>query len=362
MAATVSTLASNLTAPVNYVLMRRLLSAARAKLPYFNGTLPGTLEKKQGAASVKWRRIENLTTSYTAPSALSEITGTATAFLGRDAVQPTITDIVVAMAKYGKAILTTEEVDLYNVNSNTVALMDTLGADAGLNLNLLMRDVYASGFTANIRIANGAATYSSAATAISLNDIKWSVNKLNRNSAMKFLPMTGGSTNIGTVPVRESYMGICHVDVEDDIRGLSGFIPVEQYGGYTETMPFEFGAVAGVRWSSTEIAPILTSGSTEAASGFRGASTLLHDVYDSFIYGMETIGSVGLGNMHAKTAYEMYDPSKPPAVEIIQHVPGSSGVFDMFNEVGSIAWKSFFAGKVLNAAWGVRVRTLSASI
>ena len=186
MAATITNLTSNITAPINFVLMRRLLSAARRKLPYFNGTLPGQLEKKQGSASVKWRRIENLTTSFTAPSALTELSGTAAAFLGRNAVQPTITDITVAMAKYGTAILTTEEVDFYNINSNTISLVDTLGADAGLNLNLLMRDVMANGFTANIRIGGNAATYSSVVTAISLNDIKCQPSAA---ALVKFLPM-----------------------------------------------------------------------------------------------------------------------------------------------------------------------------
>jgi N4-gp56 family major capsid protein len=359
MAATATTLTSNLTAPVNYVLMRRLLSAARKKLPYFNGTLPGNLEKAQGSASVKWRRIENLAAATTA---LSEVTGTAAAFLGRNAVQPTITDLTVAMAKYGNAILTTEEVDLFNVNSNTISLMDTLGANSGESLNLLMRDVYTGGFT-NTRNANNATNYTSIASAITLNDIKYSVNRLNRMSAMKFAPFAYGSTNVGTVPVRESYLGICHTDVEEDVRLLTGFIPVEQYGGYTQTYPFEFGAVAGVRWCSTEIAPIATSASTESivSTTYRGASALLHDIYTSFIYGMESIGSVGLGNMHATSSMEMYDPATPPAVEIIKHAPGTSGIFDMFNEMGSIAWKAWFAGKVLNADWGVSVRSLSAN-
>jgi hypothetical protein len=44
MAATASTLTSNVTAPVNFVLMKALLSAARKKLPFFNGTLAGELE------------------------------------------------------------------------------------------------------------------------------------------------------------------------------------------------------------------------------------------------------------------------------------------------------------------------------
>jgi hypothetical protein len=80
-------------------------------------------------------------------------------------------------------------------------------------------------------------------------------------------------------------------------------------------------------------------------------------VYTSYIYGMESVGSVGLGNMHATSSYEMYDPKKPPAVELIVHQPGSSGIFDMFNEVGSIAWKAWFVGKILNDNWIMSLKT-----
>jgi len=353
MAATVTTLTSNITAPVNFVLMKRLLSAARKKLPYFNGTLPGTLEKSQGSASVKWRRIENLAVATTA---LSEVTGTAAAFLGRNAVQPVVTDITVAIAKYGNLILTTEEVDFFNVNSRSIELVDTMGANAGESLNVLMRNEFDNATT--LRRAGGQTTDSSISAAIVLNDIKASVNLLNRESAMKFTSMATGSTNIGTTPIRDAYFGITHVDVEEDIRGLTGFNSVQTYGGYTETYPFEFGEVGGVRWFSTEIAPITSDGSTLVSqNGLHGSSALLHDVYKTFIYGKEAIGSVGLGNMHATTAAEMYDPKKPPAVELITHKAGSSGIYDAFNEMGSLAWKSWFAAKILNIVWIVEVRT-----
>ena len=354
MAALISALDSNIPAPVNFVLMKGLLSAARKKLPYFNGTLPGTLEKSKGSASVKWRRIENLTAVTTA---LAERNGTAAAFLGRDAVNPTITDVTVAMAKYGNAIMTSEEVDLYNVNSKTAQLLDTLGANAGESLNTLMRDVFNTGFT-NVRYAGGVANDSVVATAISVNDIKYSVNLLNRNSAMPFTAKGFGSANVGTSPIRPSYYGICHPDVEEDIRSLAGFIDVVQYGGYTETEPHEFGAIGGVRFSVTEIAPISSTSAAVSNNSLRGsAGGAAIDIYSTFIYGKEAVGSVGLGNMHADSQQMMYDPAKPPAVELIQHLPGSSGIFDLYNEVGSIAWKCFWAGKVLNANWGVKVRS-----
>jgi N4-gp56 family major capsid protein len=360
MAATLSTLTSNVTAPVNFVLMKGLLSSARKKLPFYNGTLPGELQKSKGSASVKWRRIENLAPATTA---LSENTGTAAAFLGRNSVQPTITDVTATMAKYGNPILINEEIDLFNVNSKTAQLMDTLGANAGESLNLLMEAVFRA--ATNVRYSNGsaggAAGVSTTTSPMTATDIKYAVNFLNRNSARKFTPDVHGSQNIGTSPVRASYYGISHVDVEEDIRAITGFIPVEQYGGYTETMPFEFGAVNGVRWCSTEIIPISTNVSSSSATGsLRGTTSsggTNADVYTSYIYGMEAVGSVGLGNMHATSSYEMYDPSKPPAVDLIVHQPGSSGIFDMFNEVGSIAWKAWFVGKILNEGWVMSVKT-----
>lgn len=352
-----SNFASTVPGPVNFVNMEQLLSAARKRLPYFNGTLPGKLEKAQGSASVKWRRIENLTAVTTALGESTEATTPAFGN-GRSTVRPTITDITVAIQKFGNGIDTTEEIDLFNVNSNTLALMDTLGANAGESLNTLQRDAFTNGATTIVvNTPNGnagtarAATYSSVANSIALNDIKNVVNQLNRNSAMRFTPAGFGSTNVGTQPIRQSYYGICHVDVEEDIRGLTGFIPVEQYGGYTETEPGEFGAVGGVRWCSTEIAPLISDGSTESAvaGSYNGSSAILHHVYRTFIYGREAVGSIGLGEQHAKEIYMMYD--RVPTVEIIQHKPGSSGIADKFNEVGSLVWKSWYAGKVLNANW-----------
>lgn len=351
MAALITPLDSSVPAPVNFVLMRGLLSAARKRLPYFNGTLPGELEESQGSASVKWRRINNLTAATTA---LAEVNGTAAAFLGRDAVQPTITDVTVATAKYGNAILVTEEVDLFNVNSKSAQLMDVLGANAGESLNTLMRDIFNG--AANVRYAAGAANDSAVNAAISLGDIKWAHNFLNRNSAMTFEPMGTGSPNYNTQPIRAAFLGICHPDVEEDIRDLTNFVGVEQYGGYTSTFPYEFGSVGGVRWSSTEIAPISSAASGVSNNALRGTASA-PDVYSTFIYGRECIGSVGLGNMHAQTSSEMYDPLKPPAVSLIAHQPGSSGIFDLYNEMGSLAWKAWWAGKILNDNWLVKVRT-----
>lgn len=355
MALDVSNLTSTVQAPVNFVLMRGLLSAAKKVCPFFNETLPGSLEKRGGSMSVKWRRIENLAANTTPLSELTE-NGPLAFGAGRSTVKPTINDITKAVAKYGQAILLTEEVDLFNVNSNSMALMETLGANAGESLNLVAAAEFDN--ATQVRFASNAAVDSAVVAEMKLNDIKWAVNKLNRNSAMRVFSQGTGSTNVGTSTVRTSYMGICHPDVEEDIRLLSGFIGVEQYAGYTDTFTGEFGAVSGVRWCASEIAPIETGGGTTSTSDvFRGGTSSTNDLYSSYVYGREAVGTIGLGEQYAKEIYMM--GQRIPAVELIYHKPGSSGVADMFNEVGSLAWKAWHATKILDGRWICKIVTLA---
>lgn len=360
MAILASSTASNVPLGVNFQLMRGLLSAAKRKFPFYNGTLPGELSKNGSTASVKWERLENLASSTTT---LTEITGAQSAFFGRNTVLPAISTVTAAIAKKGNAVLLSEEVDLQQMNLRAMKFMDNLGENAGYSLNLLMETIYA-GFT-NIRYANGVAGGGTADTnvtaAITLGDIKWGVNTLNRNSAMTFTTPGYGNTNIGTNPTRAAFYGICHVDVEEDIRGLTGFQDVVTYGGYTETMPFEFGAVGGVRWCATEIIPVSSGAGTTTATGLRGPTTILNDVYSTYIYGKEAVGSVGFGAQFGTNSTTGFDPKKPAGVELIYKPIGTVGT-DLYNEVCSIAWKAWWAGVVLNASWGVKVRSAASDL
>jgi len=356
MALAVSNFGSNIPAPVNNVYMRELLSAARKTLPFFNATKPGMLEKKSGSMTVKWRRIENLAAVTTALSELSA--GSTLAFgVGRTTVNPTIQDITKAVAKYANGIITTEEVDLFNISPMGMALMETLGANAGESLNSVARLEFDN--ATQIRYASSAANKSAVVAEMKANDVKWAVNKLQRNSAQKIFSQGTGSKNINTATVRSSFVGICHPDVEEDVRGLTNFIGVEQYGGYTETLVGEFGAVNGVRWISSEIAPIETgAGTTSTSNVFRGTSVDTNDLYTSYIYGKDAVGTVGLGARFGTSVYKMYENTEP-AIEMIQHRPGSSGVADPFNEVGTIAWKAWHATKILDGRYLVKVITLA---
>ena len=356
MATALTNSTSDISEEVNYQLMRGLLSAARKRLPYFNGTMPGELMGSGSTRSVMWERIENLTA---VTSAINEPTGNTAWQNGRAIVVPTKSTVNATASKYGNAIQLTEEVDLLQVNVKAARLLETLGANAGESLNELMIDVYQTVTSTSVRNAAGAATITSITTALAANDVKWAVNRLNRNSGMRYTPIGTGSTNIGTSPIRDAYYGICHPDVEEDVRDITGFIGVEQYAGYTDVMPGEFGTVNGVRFFTSELAGAISadSGGNASANSLRYTTTITAlDLYDTFIYGREAVGSISLNAEHTTDTYRMYD-RVPSPIELISHAPGSAGAGDPYNEIATIAWKCWFTGAVLNGNWLARVRS-----
>ena len=143
-------------------------------------------------------------------------------------------------------------------------------------------------------------------------------------------------------------------------HAITGFVAVEQYAGYTETMPFEFGYVNGVRWAETELSTLITADEgTTSASGMRGTSDVLNDVYDSYVYAQDAVGSVGLMENHTNRSYMSGD--NIPAVMVLHSAPQVS-VADPQAEIAPLSWKGWLVGKVLNATWIVKINTLATEL
>jgi N4-gp56 family major capsid protein len=184
--------------------------------------------------------------------------------------------------------------------------------------------------------------------AIKLVTVDTAFTNLDAYDAMTFEPMSTGATIIGSTPLEAAYLGICHPHVRYDISKMTGFNPVSTYASHVSTYTGEFGEINGVRWVSSSNCPVaadagagnaLLRGTTNAAVNV--------DVYSSFIYAMNAVGSVGLGENHTKEIY--MEGTKPATIEVIHHAMDSGGLSNPFNEVGGIAWKAWWAGKVLDS-------------
>ncbi len=359
MAQTITATDVELTKPVNAVFEATFLRRAQQVCPYFTGTAPGKINKQQGTSTIKWRRIEQETPSTTA---LTELTSTASFMMGRDADTPSFTDVTANVAKYGQFYIVNEEVDLYNPNGTGDELVAVLGESAGRSLNQLMRDIMEDNSTQRYaaNVASTGAVHAIATT----GDLNRIINELTVNAARTFSPMGNGSTNVGTVPILPAYWALCHPDVAHDISGLTGFQGVEKYAAFANIAVGEFGYYAragrGLRFIMSEDA------SKDAATGaaLSGADlntqSGLTTTYAIVCYGQDAFGSVGLGKKHTDGTYMAGDNTG--GWEMIFHPRGSGGISDPFNEIGTLAWKAFFAGTVLNSNWARTLRVAATNL
>lgn len=350
MALTITATDTELQKPVNVVFSQTFLRRARQKLPYFVGSAAGRINRMEGTSTIKWRRIEQETPST---AALTELTGTASYMQGRSSDTPTFTDITATVSKYGQFYIVNEEVDLFNPGGTTRELIAVLGESAGRSMNMLQRDVREDNATQ--RYGGNVASDGVVVSAVTAGDLNRVVQELQVNSARTFTAMTNGSTNIGSTPILSSYWAICHPHVAHDVAGLTGFKSVEAYAGQVRTAPGEFGYYSrvgmGLRFIMSEDASIDTSsGATGAGSaGLRTTSGDATDLYTIVIFGQDADGSVGLGQSFTDGAFEAGDDTGD--WEIIIHQKGSGGTSDPFNEISTIAWKSWHAGAILNSNW-----------
>ncbi len=334
--------------PVNFVFQQTLLRNAKPRAPHFAGSTPGDISSNSGTFSVKWRRVENMTPTTTA---LTELTGNLS-LPTRNASQPSVTDVTATVAKYGDFIFLTEEVDLVNFNGQTDKLVEVLGIQAGRSLNRLQRNVLED--NATLVYPDSVAADADVVSGMTRTVIRNVVNTLNRESGMTFTPETTGSTNVGTAAQRPAFMGICHSDVEEDIRDITGFIASENYASQTATAEGEFGAVAGVRWVSTPEASIDADLGGDPGN-LRSTTGVSADLYTSMIIAMDYHGALSLDTSLIKEIYTAGDSI--PGIVMINKEKGSAGTGDPLNEVSSLGWKAWHAGTILNSAWGRGVRT-----
>ncbi len=345
---------TQLAGPVNRVFQTTLLSNAKVRAPYFVGSVAAEQVQHRGSFTAVWRRIENLTATT---NALTELTGTES-YPFRTGESLSTTEPTATVAKYGQVLFLTEEADLVNFNGQADKLVEVLAIAAGASLNRLQRNVMED--NATLVYADDGTADGDVSSAVSKNLIRNVVNTLQRNSAMKFTPESGGSQNIGTSPLRPAYWGLCHVDVEEDIRDLSGFIPVESYTSQVATVSGEFGALAGVRFVSSEDASIDTDSGGASGAGIRSTTGTNADLYTTMIFGMEAVGSLGFGMEHIRDIYKAGD--QIPAIQLISHGRGSAGAMDPLNEVNTLAWKAWHAGTILNSDWVRGVRTAATDL
>jgi N4-gp56 family major capsid protein len=313
-----NTTTTTIPAEVNVFYDKNLLLRVIPLFVYARWAQVRDIPRKSGTMAVKFRRYGSLSAATTPLSEGVTPVGTVLS----------VTDITATVAQYGDYITVTDVLDFESPDPVLTEAGEILGDQAGDTLDQLTRDIISAG--SNIYYATGTArTDQSASYPITTALVDKSVRLLKNNKARKITSMINATDGVGTLPVNACYIGIIHPNVTYTLKGLTGFVKVEQYGNKSDVMPGEVGSYGEVRFIETTNAKVFTAGGSGSA-----------DVYATLIFGDQAYGITRISG---------------EALKNIVKPLGSAGTADPLDQRATSGWKATFVAKILNNDFLVRV-------
>ncbi len=321
-----NTTRTQIPAEVNVFYDKTLLMRAVPAFIHARWAQVRPIPRKAGTSTIKFRRYGNLTPATTALSeGITPVGSTLSA-----------TDITATVAQYGDFVTITDVLDYESEDPILMETAEILGDQMGDTIDQLTRDVIASG-TSVYYGGSGNLVTGDVASGDNITDvlIKKSVRLLKNNKAKKISRMINAETGINTTPINASFIGLVHPNTTYDLKGVTGWVPVEKYASTKTAMENEVGAVDEVRFVESPNAKVLTGQGTGGA-----------DVYATLIFGAEAYGTSQVSG---------------EAVKNIVKPLGSAGTADPLDQRATSGWKITFVAKILNNDFIVRLEhTVSA--
>lgn len=287
-------------------------------------------QPKKKSNQRKWRRYNSLAR---ATSPLAEGVPPAGKKL-------TFTDITATLEQYGDSITITDKIIDTHEDSVLNAAIDVLGEQAAETIEEVRINVLKAG--SNVFLANNVASRSLVNSPATRGDFRRIYRSFKRNKAREISQIISPTAKIATEPVASAYFAMGHTDLDSDIRGISGFVPVEKYSNPGAALPAEIGKVEKTRVILTALfEPFETSGlsgSTFLTGGVSGTGQA--DVYPLIVVARDSYGIVPLQGSEAIT----------PMV-----VNPRPSVADKLGQIGFVSWKTWQTAAILNTLWLARL-------
>lgn len=249
-------------------------------------------------------------------------------------------DYTVQLAQYGDFITITDVVNDTHPDDILAVATDVLGENAAETVETLRFNVLKAGV--NVFYANQVAGRSTVATKISLADQRRVTTALSRQNAKKITNVVASTPDYNTKSVEASFVAVVHPDLETDIRDMTGFKPVADYGPHTTPWEGEIGSVEQVRYIGTTIAKPFEGTGVVVASAptLRSNGGVNIDVYPVLYFARDAFGIVPLKGKDSMTP--MVVNPKPAAG-------------DPLGQRGTVGWKLWTATVILQEAFMVRL-------
>jgi len=277
--------------------------------------------------TVKFRRYEALDK---APNVLSE-------GVTPSAKQLTKTDISATLSQYGDLIEITDKVEDTHEDDVLNESVEILGEQQAQMIETVRFNVLKGG--TNVFYAGGETARADVNDPLDRSLQRKITRSLKRQNARKVTTVVRSTPSYGTANVAPAFIGLCHPDIEQDIRNMTGFVPVEDYGSMT---PYEseIGKCEDVRYVASTIFEPWEDAGAGTLNGMISTSGTNVDVYPILYVAKDAYGIVPLKGKNAVT---------PTVVN-----PSQVDKSDPLGQRGYVGWKTYHTAVILNDAWMVR--------
>ena len=278
----------------------------------------------------KFRRYEALDP---APNVLSEGVTPASKKLA-------VTDVTATLVQYGDLVTISDVVMDTHEDPVLQEAIDILGEQAAQMIETMRFGILVAG--TNVQYGTGSSR-AAVVNPVSLVLQRKATRALKRQNARQITSVIRSTPSYGTENVAAAFIGLCHPDIENDLRNISTFVPIEKYGSMT---PYEneIGKLEDVRYLTSTI---FTAFSGDANKGGAVGLMVPNDVtaanaavYPILYLAKDAYGIVPLKGLNSITPI------------VVNPKPSDS---DPLAQRGHVGWKTMQTACILNDAFMVRL-------
>jgi N4-gp56 family major capsid protein len=247
----------------------------------------------------------------------------------------TVTDVTATLDQYGDFIEFSDVIEDTHEDPFLMSTSETLGEQAAQTIETIRWGILKGG--SNVEYGNGASRLA-VNTPISLTLQRRVTRTLLRQNAKQITSVVSSTPAYRTEPVEAAFVALAHVDLENDIRNMPGFIPVKSYGNPGSAYPGEIGAVDNVRYILTTLFTAFADAG--GAKGLMISTTgTSADVYPIIYLGQNAYGIVPLKGKDSLS------------IMVVNPKPVHG---DPLGQRGTAGWKTMQTAVILNDAFMVR--------
>ncbi len=313
---------SEISAEVNNYYNRTLLERLLPNLVFTRFAQIRDIPRKAGSSTIKFRKYSSLSVATTA---LTEGVTPAGS-------QLSVSDITATVLQYGDFITVTDVLDYESPDPVLTEAAEVLGEQTGETLDELTRDILSA--TTTIQYAGTATSRVTVDAGVTLHKLgapeaKEAVRTLQTNKAKKITRIVNPDDGYNTSPINAAYIGIVGPKGLFDLKGATGWVPVEKYANKADIMDGEEGALDNIRFILSQQTKVYTSGGSGSV-----------DVHATLILGAN---AYGISRISGESIKNIIKPL------------GSGGTADPLDQRETSGWKATFVAKILEQAAMVKI-------